>query len=328
MHLPWRGVAGPLGREVIDAYRGADLVVSAPGGPYFGDIYANHEPLHWFYAVLAPVYGNSVFLYASSAGPFRRRLRNPARRFVLRRFSGVVVREERSAEYLRELFNGQSVVTEVTIDAALGVEVTPLGPDEWPGRTPLAGRNLVAVSAIDYAYPGPDRESARRNHDDAVVAALAHLSERLAPAHIMFLPQVHGRHADRAYLERLAGRLPAAVSTEVLSDGVPSRVQQRVFASAAVVLAGRYHPAVFSVLGAVPVVCIAYEHKSIGLMETAGLGHLVLPIDDVTTDRLRDLVDRAVDDGDAIRQQLREARPALRARSLRTADLAVASMQR
>ncbi|MEM9760047.1 MAG: hypothetical protein AAF933_12480, partial [Pseudomonadota bacterium] len=29
-------------RRIIEAFETADLVLSAPGGPYFGDIYANH----------------------------------------------------------------------------------------------------------------------------------------------------------------------------------------------------------------------------------------------------------------------------------------------
>ena len=86
LFLPWRRVAGAAGREILDAYASADLVVSAPGGPYFGDIYAGHEPLHWAYVVLARVFRRPIMFYAPSVGPFQRRWMNPARRFVLRRF--------------------------------------------------------------------------------------------------------------------------------------------------------------------------------------------------------------------------------------------------
>jgi colanic acid/amylovoran biosynthesis protein len=47
------GILGPVGRATIEAYESADLVVSAPGGPYFGDVYWSHEPVHWFYVWLA-----------------------------------------------------------------------------------------------------------------------------------------------------------------------------------------------------------------------------------------------------------------------------------
>jgi colanic acid/amylovoran biosynthesis protein len=101
-------------------------------------------------------------------------------------------------------------------------------------------------------------------------------------------------------------------------------VQQRIFAAADLIVAGRYHPAVFSVLAAVPAICIAYEHKSLGLMEAAGLRDMAVPIDEVTTERLNPLVDRAVEDAPRIRDQLEHARVGLREQALRTADLASA----
>jgi polysaccharide pyruvyl transferase WcaK-like protein/SAM-dependent methyltransferase len=327
LHLPWRGIAGPVGRDILTAYDDADLVVSAPGGPYFGDIYADHEPLHWAYVALAAVQSEPLFLYAPSAGPFRKRWMNPARRFVFRRFGRITVREERSAVYLRQLFGDRRIDFEVTIDAALGATLEPLPRAEWPGAAPAADRRIVAVSVIDYAYPGhADPAAARATHDDAVLNALAHVATRIDNVHIVFMPQVHGRHGDAPYLQRLADRLPPHISREVLSDQVSSPVQQRIFASATMVLAGRYHPAVFSVLSAVPVACVAYEHKSIGLMEAADLGHLAMPIETVTADGLVALVDEVIDTTPAIRERLENVRPELRARALRNADLAVATM--
>jgi polysaccharide pyruvyl transferase WcaK-like protein len=327
VRLPWRRVAGRFGNDVIDAYQRADLVVSAPGGPYFGDIYADHEPLHWAYVVLARLFRRPAFLYAPSVGPFRRRMRRAARRFVFRCFAGITVREEQSAEYLRELFRTRPIDVEVTIDAALGRDVTPLSRSEWPSARLPPDARIVAVSVLDYRYPGADDASeARRRHDDAVVAALRHASERLAPAHIVFVPQLHGQRCDRPYLERLAASLPSGISNEVLPDDVDSATQQRIFAAAEIALAGRYHPAVFSVLAGTPVACLAYEHKSVGLMQGAGLGEFVVPIEDLDRQRLLALVDRVIDSSPEIRARLRRGRDAMRALALRTADLAVATL--
>jgi colanic acid/amylovoran biosynthesis protein len=327
LHLPWRTIGGPHGREVLDAYAAADLVISAPGGPYFGDIYAWHEPLHWYYVLLGWIFRRPLVLYAPSAGPFDNRVLNPARRFVLGRFHTLTVREEVSAAHLRKLL-GPDVALDVTVDAALGAEIAPLPRDAWPAAvSPPAGHKIIAVSVINGRYP--DRagvDAARRTHDDAVARALAHLARRCAPAHVVFLPQVHGRHADAPYLTLLAARLPADVSREVIADDVPSRVQQCIFAAAEVVVAGRYHPAVFAILSGVPAVCIAYEHKSIGVMEAAGLGHLVMPIDTVSSEGLVALVDKVVDTAPSIREHLAGVRPQLRTRALRTADIAAAAI--
>jgi colanic acid/amylovoran biosynthesis protein len=325
MHLPWQWAGGAHARAVFGAYDSADLVVSAPGGPYFGDLYAWHEPLHWWYVLLARVFKRPAFLYAPSGGPFRRRWLSPARRFVYRTFDGIVLREQRSAEHLRALFGRRGIPFDVTIDTALGATVTPLPRADWPGVAPPGDTRLIVVSAIDYAYPdAPDREMARARHDDALLAALERAADKLAPAHVVLMPQVHGRHRDAPYLERLAARLRPDVSREVLNEDVESRVQQRIFAAADLIVAGRYHPAVFSVLAAVPAICVAYEHKSLGLMEAAGLRDMAVPIDEVTTERLNPLVDRAVEDAPRIRDQLEHARVGLREQALRTADLASA----
>src|SRR5690606_21363930 len=45
----WEGLLGGWGSAVVRAYSRADMAISAPGGPYFGDPYARHELLHWFY---------------------------------------------------------------------------------------------------------------------------------------------------------------------------------------------------------------------------------------------------------------------------------------
>jgi polysaccharide pyruvyl transferase WcaK-like protein len=220
---------------------------------------------------------------------------------------------------------GADADVHVTIDTALGADVSPLPRSDWPGSPPAEGRHIVAVCVIDGKYPDePDADAARHRHDDAVIRALTQLATRCAPAHVVFLPQVHGRHADAPYLRRLAAMLPPSVSREVLAEGVPSRVQQRIFAAADVVLAGRYHPAVFAILGEVPVACIAYEHKSIGLMEAAGMGNFAVPIETVTPESLVALVDKVVDAAPAIRQQLATIRPELQRRAQRTADLSVA----
>jgi colanic acid/amylovoran biosynthesis protein len=325
VRLPWRWAAGEIVEKVHDAYDDADLVVSAPGGPYFGEVYAGHEPLHWLYVLLAAWRDKPAILYAPSAGPFTSWWR-PLRRRVLRSFRRVAVREDISAENLRGLM-GDDFAVEVTADSALQSSVEPLARSEWrfDGET-LEGRTLIVVSAIDRPYAGDtDPPGRRRRYDDAVVAALADIAGRTR-AHVAFVPQVHGRHRDQPYLERLARRLHAAVpegvTIEVVDERLDSDAQRSRFAAADLVLAGRYHPAVFAISAEVPLVCVPYEHKAAGLMAAAGLEDLSLPIDDVTTERLTDLLHRAHEDREDLRARLTDASTTLSARAARTSDMA------
>lgn len=313
------GTAGRL----VDAYEAADLVVSAPGGPYFGDGYWKNEPVHWALVWLGLRRGTPVFYYAPSAGPFAKRALNPLRRRLYRRMATpLTVREERSAVHLRELL-GPAAPVEVTADSAFQRRLPPAA-----AATTGDGRFLVAASALRWRWPGhPAPEAAQEAYDDTLAGGLAHLAERRPGCHIRFFPQLYGAvHSDVDYLRSLGARLPAGVSWEVVDPDLDSDGQQRLLGASDFVLAGRYHPQVFAIAAAVPGVCVAYEHKARGVMEAAGLGDLVLDAATITPDDLAKVIDRALDDAGEIRARLRAAADELAARSARTTDLAVAAM--
>ena len=344
-HWVSRWIADPVTRQILDAYASADLVVSAPGGPYIGDLYAGHEPVHWLYARLGRAFGKPTILYAPSAGPFRRRLQAPWRRWVFTGFDVVTVREDVSAGHIRSLMGRSSIggslvgdgfAVEVTADSALQQVVLPASRDDDDGL-------LIVVSAIDLTYPdAADPDARRANHDAAVVAAVKAVVERAqgsgavkGPAvRVVLVPQLHGRRSDDPYLHRLAEamrqRMGAGkgsggrVAVDVLDGAVDATGQRALVASADLVIAGRYHPAVFAVGAGVPVVCIAYQHKATGVMAAAGASDLVMQVDDVTPEALTALALKVFDDRDAIAERLRSTAPALQARAARTSDLAAA----
>jgi colanic acid/amylovoran biosynthesis protein len=328
VRFPWRWLADTETTAALDAYADADLVVSAPGGPYFGDLYAGHEPVHWIYAHLAGTFAVPSVLYAPSAGPFRRRWWNQWRRGVFRGFDAVVVREQTSADYVARLM-GPEFAVEVTTDSALATDVASLDRSTWVGDRPV-----VVVSAIDWEFADAARHhrpARRRALADAVVAALVGLAQRThdegrPPLHVAFAPQLRGAHDDTAYLQRLADAVTAAappgVTTEVFDPSLDATAQRARFAAADLVFAGRYHPAVFAIGAGVPVACVAYQHKAAGIMAAAGVGEFVVAVDDADAERLVELVGRAWTQRSEIAGRLADAGPQLRAAANRTADIA------
>jgi polysaccharide pyruvyl transferase WcaK-like protein len=271
---------GPLGKKTIHAYETADVVVSAPGGPYFGDLYIGHEAVHWLYVWIAKLHRVPAMLYATSAGPFHKKWANPFRRYTYRCFSRLFVREEISAGHIRGLFAGRrhGVNVEVSIDSALQVAIAPQERQH-------ADAQLIVVSAIHWPYPNdPSPQLRQKEYDTSVIEAVKIFAES-GPTHVVFVPQLYGSmHRDTPYLETLARLLPANISCEVLSDTKSSNEQRALFAAADWVIAGRYHPAVFAVSAAVPVLCIAYEHKATGVLQAAGVPDAVMSIDEVTVE--------------------------------------------
>jgi polysaccharide pyruvyl transferase WcaK-like protein len=314
---------GSLGRETISAYETADVVVSAPGGPYFGDLYIGHEAVHWLYVWIAKLHRVPAMLYATSAGPFHKKWANPFRRYTYRCFARLFVREEISAGHIRGLFAGRrhGVNIEVSIDSALQVAVAPQ-------ERRHADAQLIVVSAIHWPYPNdPSPQLRQKEYDSAVVEAIKIFAEG-QPTHVVLVPQLYGSmHRDTPYLEALARLLPANIPCEVLSDTKSSNEQRALFAAADWVIAGRYHPAVFAVSAAVPVLCIAYEHKATGVLQAAGVPDAVMTIDEVTVEvvqaKARELLAARAD----LSARLQVAQVALREVSSRTSG-AVAELVR
>lgn len=314
---------GSLGKKTIHAYETADVVVSAPGGPYFGDLYIGHEAVHWLYVWIAKLHRVPAMLYATSAGPFHKKWANPFRRYTYRCFSRLFVREEISAGHIRGLFAGRrhGVNVEVSIDSALQVAIAPQERQH-------ADAQLIVVSAIHWPYPNdPSPQLRQKEYDTSVIEAVKIFAES-RPTHVVFVPQLYGSmHRDTPYLEALARLLPANISCEVLSDTKSSNEQRALFAAADWVIAGRYHPAVFAVSAAVPVLCIAYEHKATGVLQAAGVPDAVMSIDEVTVevvqDKARELLAARAD----LSARLQVAQVALREVSSRTSS-AVAELVR
>jgi polysaccharide pyruvyl transferase WcaK-like protein len=314
---------GSLGQKTIHAYETADVVVSAPGGPYFGDLYIGHEAVHWLYVWIAKLHRVPAMLYATSAGPFRKKWANPFRRYTYRCFSRLFVREEISAGHIRGLFAGRrhGVNIEVSIDSALQVAIAPQDRQH-------ADAQLIVVSAIHWPYPNdPSPQLRQKEYDTSIIEAVK-IFAKSRPTHVVFVPQLYGSmHRDTPYLDALARLLPANISCEVLSDTKSSNEQRALFAAADWVIAGRYHPAVFAVSAAVPVLCIAYEHKATGVLQAAGVPDAVMSIDEVTVEvvqaKARELLAARAD----LSARLKVAQVALREVSSRT-SVAVAELVR
>jgi colanic acid/amylovoran biosynthesis protein len=312
-------------RPIIDAYRSADLVVSAPGGPYFGDIYMDHEIVHWWYVWLASRFGKPLFLYAPSAGPFESKVMNPIRRRLYRKFDVLVTREEVSQQYLHGLLGARTKV-HVTADSAIQQSFEPLDRhSHFHGdRAALAGRFLVAISLNNYRYPGASNPGQlREEYNRSMLGLIEHLARR-RDCHFLLVPQLYGNaHDDVTYLREIGAQLSTAVSFEVVAPETDSDTQRRLFAMADLHVASRYHPAIFGHTGYTPGICIYYEHKALGFMTQLGLERFAFDIREPRLDRLCQAADELLEQREQIVDHLEQCVPELRTRARRTTDLAV-----
>ena len=294
-------------------------------GHIFGDIYAGHEALHWWFILLGHLYRKPLFLYATSAGPFKNGMLNPLRRWLYPKFVQLVTREELSASYIKELMGADTKVT-ITADSAIQQQVAPFcRADYFRGNdSQISERLLVAVSLNNHRYPDarcPKTQQAL--YDRELAKVLRHLVDKHR-AHLMLFPQLYGAaHNDVPYLERIAKELPEHASWEIVDPEANSDRQRALFAMCDIHLASRYHPAIFGNTGFVPGICIYYEHKAQGFMDQLGLEQYAFDIAKPDAHELCRALDEIIDTREKLASHLRMKIPELQRRSRSTTEMAI-----
>lgn len=292
---------GTIGRRMLKAYHDAEVVISAPGGPYFGDLYKNHELVHWFYIWLARAHRTPVFLYQPSSGPFENALLRPIRKFGFRCFDCMSVREAISAEHIERLIGTRP---DIGSDSALHQKL---------------GAAEVKPGLVTGTFRNPSKRY-REAHDKAAIDAMVELTRN--GRRTLLLPQLHGtKHRDRPYLLALAAAARAAsADVEVATETMSSDEQRSLVAASDLVLAGRYHPLVFAVSAGVPALVIPYEHKALGMATAAGIADYTVTLEDLESGCLLERLRLLLDNLAQVRQVLSVRGPALQRLADATAD--------
>lgn len=260
-------------------YKSADLVISAPGGPYIGDYYPWTEQELAFHIFLGKLARKPVMIYAPSMGPFDNQARNRWRKQLLTRVDLITVREHISAGHLSSL--GIDLPDSlITADSALQCPVDRSLGDKVVDREGLDARNRHFGFVPLELERFPDGQK-RLAYTELLVDTLRSLTQRF-DAHIVMFPQGYGIWHDKPFLDFLARTANIGDRITVLSEDVDANEQQALVGKMDGFVSFRYHPTIFSVRQNVPCVAIAYEHKTKGFMQAVGLEDCCLDLEEVT----------------------------------------------
>jgi len=298
-------------KRIINSYKKADAVISAPGGPYFGDIYSGamgyHELAHWLMIFLAKLHKKPVVLYAPSAGPFKKKWLNPIRKSLYRYMSQIAVREDISKSFLETLIPSKTI--NLAADSALQKKVKPLQKKQYFGDRydVLKEKFLVSVSANDYKYPLSSNVARNKKEYFACMIKLICFIAEKKDAHFIMYPQLYGGvHSDLAFLEKLGAELPSSISWEIVDPKLNSDQQQAIWGMTDFTLASRYHPQIFSAIQHIPYLCIYYEHKQLGFVKALGLDEYAFDIYKLNFDEISIKLEKAIDERASISKKIEE----------------------
>ncbi|MEU6403053.1 polysaccharide pyruvyl transferase family protein [Streptomyces sp. NPDC046985] len=297
-------------RREADAVMRADLVVSMGGGYVLARPGLDGYQNVFFVllpALLAQKAGVPVVWAPQSFGPFPAALQRRLVGRVMRRSAAVLAREDVSVGELLACGVPADRV-ERAVDA--GFAFQPERRTDWRSRLGVGpDERLVGVTARRWLAPAAqeryERELARTL--DAVQAT---------GARVVLIPQVSTDYLgddDRVCERRIAGY--CATRPLMVDEVVDYRDLKGLYDECALLIGTRFHSVIFSLTSGVPCVAIEYEHKTRGIMADLDLGAWVLPIADVTHDRLWTLVEPLLKDPDPYRRILDANLPGYLARA-------------
>jgi colanic acid/amylovoran biosynthesis protein len=263
-----------------------------------------------------------LFFYAPSMGPFFKKGYNVLRKVVLKHADRIALREEISACYLREQLGLDAYVT---VDSALQNEILDSYLDECPNLGPLIGQlrsnKFVGMVFTDLKWhPVYKYES---EIGEKLLACFQGLARHLLDSgyKILLIPQLFGENNDYDLLKKIA-----PVDGEnifILPIDTDAYLQQIIISKLFCVVTARYHPVIFAVKAAVPVISVYYEHKTKGFLEMAGIPEFGVDVRDVTIAKLMDLFKSIENEHASLSQRLKRTSADLKRKAQHTSQIIV-----
>jgi polysaccharide pyruvyl transferase WcaK-like protein len=297
-----------------------DFVLSAPAGPYFGDLNRRSNFATLLPLAIAAAKGIPFGIVATSAGPFRDATWNRLRRQILNRARFWTVREPHSAAHLRKL--------KLEIDCRTGADLVFAAPVPAPELHRPHDANfqrelehfqqlsksgpLIIATLNKTNYLSPDGTRHLLDFDEYVSRMERLLAHALArtQGHIVLFPHFYGEdRTEQNILSAVCGRLAGCANRlSILHPYLDCDAQRSLYRLADFVISHRYHPTIFALAAECPCLCIRHQFKVDGMLQMLGDPGPVVRTDDALESWLT-AFDDAWTRRDEIRNQIRTRLP-------------------
>jgi colanic acid/amylovoran biosynthesis protein len=287
----WRWLPADAQRRAwMQAYYDADVIVGNGGGYLYARNQTSIAFLWlWLGMALAIIMGKPLILLPQSFGPLPGRLQQTLLRWLVNRADLVGAREFRSVEFLQTI-HVQSPVLLLPDLAFLTVESDRDEALDLLARFGVPrddGRPKIGMTLMDWGAQNP-AFSDQAAYEAGIVQLIQFVQEHYN-AHVILFAQCCGPtpdQDDRHISRRIAGLMAPVNPVYVIDAMLPASMLKAAYRAIDALVATRMHAAIFSLAAQTPTLVIGYLHKSIGIMQTVGLGQYVTDIGAVSSDRL------------------------------------------
>lgn len=324
----WSWMALPAERLFLDELQRADIVVPVGGGYLLSPERGIYEFVR-LVLLLQPLYvankiGKTVVLYAQSIGPFVTRPQRFIAGRILRGCSYINVREEMSLATLKLLRIQDPDTFQLASDPAFLLDnyIAPENlPREIAKRLKANKQKLVGITA---------RRWLKGEEYGQYIEDMARAADQIIEEHklqIVFIPQVSVtalNDDDRVVQSEIYRLMRHQESAFLIEEKLTYGQSYHIFQQLDYLIGTRFHSVIFALTANVPSIAIGYEYKTEGIMKGFNLSNWVIPIQEVTTNKIVDLFSQLVHERSQYLKQIETALPLHR----RLARLATESIVR
>jgi len=315
------------GKNYLNSLNRADIVIHAPGGPSIGDMYGGkiRDYPYLCRLLIATFKSKTMLFYAPSMGPFTNKLLNTARKFILKRSKLIVVREEISANYLKEQLELDS---HVTVDSAFQNQI----PENYISKyrnaieisNMLEDKKVVGLTITDLKWHPKYKVYSKLNEE--IVQSMLEFVEFLVNKEytVLLIPQLFGEQNDAVLLQQF--QKIDETKIVILPEYIDSYAQQLIISKLFCFIGMRYHSNIFAAKQKVPFISIYYEHKMKGFMEKLELTELMINVELISSEKIIKKFIYLEQNYEAIHKHLNTHVPFLIKESQKTTELVLKSL--
>lgn len=304
-------------KKLLQAYCSADLVVSAPGNFIYSSGKMGATVLVVLYSMLFALFlKKPLYLLPQSIGPLRYPWEKWLLKSVLNKARVIMVREPESMRFLQNIqFTHPNI--HLIPDLAFRFEGAPIqDAQKWlakNGVSLVSDRPLLGITTINWDKQNPDFK-AQSIYETAILNAARMMMTDLK-GKVIFFPQVCGNMPatdDRIPASRIHNQLSAFGDRIVLiNQPASAEILKTAYGLMDVFIGTRMHSNIFALGGGVPVIAIAYRHKTQGLMNLLELSEWVIDIEKIDAQQLQDYLKRIWKEKQRIRSMIEKRIPEL-----------------
>jgi colanic acid/amylovoran biosynthesis protein len=276
-------------KSIVRLYRDADLLIDVGGGSFFSSnkyfFYLGFYQ-HLLNLLAGRWVGASVVIAPQSMGPFNKKHDVRAFRYVLGKLNTVMVRESISTDLMKGL---NTACVQVPDCAFLANFVgKPSVVAERSLKLIDLERTNIGMTVLDWSWAIANRsETTCSEYLVKIADALASLNEPRLTAHLFSQTDVATERSDYAVSGELATLLEQRGIQSVVHN--PENTASDLcylYRKMDIFLGSRMHSCIFAVTQAVPVVALAYQPKTLGVLNWVSDLLKTLPIDTFETEQL------------------------------------------